>query len=391
MAGTGQVLANVNFSRYSSAVFVVAQEVMWRVFHWLYHHHHRHEPHLYVGDCLRRTPGGMSRLGAWEKASLSRREDPANMDIPLLYRLLQHTCGLAQETSTFAWHKPPRDPAQQCLEHWLHQIKTVRHTVCHNPTAIMHLTNEELDTRLNNLSWLLCNTVGAAGQRSARPSVEVEAAARSIRERLTQIRISVPLSLIHPLEFALLARKEQREQWHGRTIWKTPTFAMLLQGEVDVQIEHGVKVLGKAVTVNSLLTQQVMVTRVSFNEWLLHEPQLPGEVTLQLVVVVECREVFTCDLTRLLKGRLLPQTTQRCRSEEVLDLLGSLRVLWLVDGSEATAQASDVLHQLVELCSKGHMVLFRGHQHFLDEAGVTLPRLDVKNLPFGFCSFPGGR
>lgn len=132
-----------------------------------------------------------------------------------------------------------------------------------------------------------------------------------------------------------------------------------------------------------------MVTRVSFNEWLLHEPQLTGEVTMQLVVVVECREVFTCDLTRHLKERLLPRTCRRCHSEEVLDILGSLQVLWLVDGSATTAQAPDVLRQLVELCSKGHMVLFRGHQHFLDEAGVTLSRLDTRNL-FGLWSLPGG-
>ncbi|MPD01607.1 hypothetical protein E2C01_097141 [Portunus trituberculatus] len=255
MAETGQVLANVNFSRYSSAVFVVAQKALWRAFHWLYHHHHRHEPHLYVGDCLRRTPGVMNRLGAWERASLSRREDPANMDIPLLYRLLQHTCGLTPETGTFAWHRPPTDPAQQCLEHWLHQIKAARHAVCHDPSAFMYLTNDELDTRLNKLSWLLCKTVRAAGSRSSRLPAEVEAATRGIRESLTQIRISIPSSLVHPLEFALLARKEQREQWHGHTIWRMPTFTMLLKGEVDMQIEHGVKALGKTVTVNSLLTR----------------------------------------------------------------------------------------------------------------------------------------
>ena len=205
MTGRHQVLPNANFTRYFSVV-MVGKEVMYHAWDWLYHHHHRHEPHLYVGDCLRRVRG--TNIMKSEKKALDRREDPANMDISLLYRLLQHTCGLASETPEFAWNKPPLQADEQCLEHCLYQIKDVRNDLSHKTVTFMHMTDAEFNTRLQKLKCLLFKSVQEAGRRSGIPDAQVNATLDQINDKLKNIQNSMPLSAILPEEFALVAKVE---------------------------------------------------------------------------------------------------------------------------------------------------------------------------------------
>ena len=106
---------------------------------------------------------------------------------------------------------------------------------------------------------------------------------------------------------------------------------------------------------------------------------MPDVVALDVVVLVECRQVFTRDVTRLLVEELLPQTCRRCRPEEVQGLLGSLRVLWLVDGfEEATADAQSLVSRLVERCSADHVVLLTGQQDYLADMTTTLSKVKAQ-------------
>lgn len=211
MSGPGQQLANVNFSRYSSAVFKVAQQEVWRVFDWLYRHHHRHQPGVYVGQRLRECEGGMRRMGTMERAALERQDDPATMDITLLYQLLQRTCGLRPDGPD--WTSPGEEGQQASLERRLYLIKQERNKLSHCADQYMHMSDGRLDGLLQELSELLCHSLRQAGQRSARPAEEVEEAVASVRDRLAHIQTSVPPSAILPQEFAALARRELQEQW----------------------------------------------------------------------------------------------------------------------------------------------------------------------------------
>ncbi|KAG0724999.1 hypothetical protein GWK47_004847 [Chionoecetes opilio] len=386
MAAAGQVLANVNVSRYLSAVLVVGKEEVWRAFDWLYRHHTRHQqPRLYVGEYLRGVQENNTKIkktiNAADSKALHRQEDPAKMDISLLYKLLQHTCGLAADTPEFAWNKPPEDAAQQSLEHWLYRVKEIRNEVSHEYAALINMSDAELGTRLDELSSLLCKIVQSAGRRSARPDGEVKAAVATVKEKLTLVQTSMPPSAIRPEEFALEAKKELGDQWQGCTTWGDHLSPPLLRWAVEdqevglSQLLQGlgekppqvVVVLGEPGIGKSSLCWQLL------DGWLQGDAHLADAAAQDLVVLVQCRHIFTRDLTRLLTEELLPRTCRRCRPEEVLELLGSLRVLWLVDGfEEATADAKSVVGRLVGLCDRDHTVLLTGHHDYLEEMAATL-------------------
>ncbi|XP_050689445.1 uncharacterized protein LOC126981880 isoform X4 [Eriocheir sinensis] len=383
MAGSGQQMANVNFSRYSSAVFKVAQQEVWRVFDWLYHHHHRHQPPVYVGQRVRECEGVKRRgIGAMERAALERQDDPATMDITLLYQLLQLTCGLRPDGPD--WTSPGEVGQQPSLEHRLYLIKQKRNKLSHCADQYMHMSDGRLDTLLQELSGLLCHSLRQAGQRSARPAEEVEAAVASVKDRLAHIQASVPASAMLPQEFALLARTELQDLWEqsgSRAQRLSPPLLRWTLGAHAVALDQLLQGPGGEEGQPPKVLAVVGETGIGKSSlcWQLAEAWLQGEAAAaaaEVVVVVECRQVFTRDLTRLLLVDLLPQTCRRCHPEEVLGLLGALRVLWLLDGfEEASGDARDLLRRLVELCSGssgGHVVVVTCQPHYREELDACL-------------------
>ncbi|XP_050689453.1 uncharacterized protein LOC126981880 isoform X12 [Eriocheir sinensis] len=383
MAGSGQQMANVNFSRYSSAVFKVAQQEVWRVFDWLYHHHHRHQPPVYVGQRVRECEGVKRRgIGAMERAALERQDDPATMDITLLYQLLQLTCGLRPDGPD--WTSPGEVGQQPSLEHRLYLIKQKRNKLSHCADQYMHMSDGRLDTLLQELSGLLCHSLRQAGQRSARPAEEVEAAVASVKDRLAHIQASVPASAMLPQEFALLARTELQDLWEqsgSRAQRLSPPLLRWTLGAHAVALDQLLQGPGGEEGQPPKVLAVVGETGIGKSSlcWQLAEAWLQGEAAAaaaEVVVVVECRQVFTRDLTRLLLVDLLPQTCRRCHPEEVLGLLGVLRVLWLLDGfEEASGDARDLLQRLVEWCSGssgGHVVVVTCQPHYREELDACL-------------------
>lgn len=97
--------------------------------------------------------------------------------------------------------------------------------------------------------------------------------------------------------------------------------------------------------------------RYIFDSWGSGADTLVDLQECDLVVSIQCSEVFTSDVVRLLEDTL-PQTVKACGQSEVLEKLSSLKVLWLVDGyEEATREAKGLLRCLVEKRGLLHTIL----------------------------------
>ncbi|KAK3867224.1 hypothetical protein Pcinc_027302 [Petrolisthes cinctipes] len=201
---------DINFQRYCSCVFEVGQRVMCQVFLYLYHHYHQ-DPNVYVGQRLDGIPNGWARIGAIGKAALARRESPINMDISLLYILLQRTCGLKPDTqNNSVWNSPISDTVAEELEHQLYLLKEIRNDLAHNTNAYLNLTKQELKEKVNVLERLCCNIVTKEAIHTGRSSNTVATDTARITSQLHDILTSSLPPKIHPQEWSIMAHEEQR-------------------------------------------------------------------------------------------------------------------------------------------------------------------------------------
>ncbi|KAK4327174.1 hypothetical protein Pmani_002344 [Petrolisthes manimaculis] len=122
---------------------------MCRVFLYLYEHH-QPDPNVYVGQRLREIPNGWARIGRIEKEMLmNQRVSPYEMDICLLYTLLQRTCGLQPDTQNDSVWNTPTSP--DGIERQLYLLKERRNHLVHNANAYLNLTKQELIEKVNVL------------------------------------------------------------------------------------------------------------------------------------------------------------------------------------------------------------------------------------------------
>nr|XP_045595589.1 uncharacterized protein LOC123756459 [Procambarus clarkii] len=359
--------SNIYFDRYNNCIIVVAQREMCRVFLWFYHQHHQEDPRLYVGDCLRRTRGGMNGLSTRERASLGRRDNPVKMDITLLYKLLQRTCNLAEDPPTSSvWNSPTTPAEEQSLEHTLYKIKELRNELVHEPMKLAHMTEDDLKARVCELCDLCCHIIQEAGPRTGRTPQEINTAIDNIKNGLQYIQTSRPASGMTPQKFAMFAKQEYKEL-RGTTLdtssscvipiikrsismtAMTPeeevSLSQLLKWRcVDGTVPEIIVVQGDIGAGKTFLSQQVM------DSWLKNDNRIDDLAGCDLVVLIQCHDVFTRDLVRLLQDNLLPQTIQCCEATEVMGILNSLRILWIIDGFEdASADAKGLLTRLFSL------------------------------------------
>nr|XP_045595588.1 uncharacterized protein LOC123756458 [Procambarus clarkii] len=359
--------SNINFDRYNNCIIVVAQREMCRVFLWLYHHHHQEDPRLYVGDCLLNTRGGMKGLFPRERAALGRRDNPVKMDITLLYKLLQRTCNLAEDPPTSSvWNSPTTPAEEQSLEHTLYKIKELRNDLDHESMKFAHMTEDDLKARVCELCDLCCHIIQEAGPRTGRTPQEINTAIDNIKNGLQYIQTSRPASGMTPQKFAMFAKQEYKEL-RGTTLdtssscvipiikrsismtAMTPeeevSLSQLLKWRcVDGTVPEIIVVQGDIGAGKTFLSQQVM------DSWLKNDNRIDDLAGCDLVVLIQCHDVFTRDLVRLLQDNLLPQTIQCCEATEVMGILNSLRILWIIDGFEdASADAKGLLTRLFSL------------------------------------------
>ncbi|KAG7170462.1 uncharacterized protein LOC121864480 [Homarus americanus] len=393
MAGQNldKLLANINFHKYWNSIFVVGQREVCRCFLWLYHHHHGPNP-PYVGQCLRATPRGMNRIGAIERAVFDRGDSPTKMDIPLLYRLLQHICNLAEDTQpTSIWNCPTTPEEQLSLEHTLYKIKEKRNKLSHKPMTYVHMTEEDLETYLDELCDLLCRVIREAGLRTGRTLRQINDTTDKIKDDCSHIRTMRPSFGISPQKFTVLAKQELEEQ--RRTIIDlVGTFVMpvikrsvnttgMAQAEdvsadqllkwrcVDGKVPKVILMRGDTGAGKTYLCQQVQ------NFWLRNDTRITDLNEYDLVLLIVCRDVFTRDLVRLLQDELLPRTMSHCEGTEVMNILKSLKILWIIEGfEEASADGKDLLKRLFSITDSDHTVLVSTRpEHTVELTSIILP------------------
>lgn len=156
-----------------------------------------------MGDYLKTVPRGMKYLNNDQKALLERREPPTNMDIALLYRLLQLTCGLAERDNNI-WNDPqPSD--EQSLEHSLYLLKEERNKVSHETrnTKQTEMDDAEFDEKLETLRLLCCRILCEAARLCGR-HCEISNYIDKMQAKFHKIRG------ITPQMFAQLATKERQ-------------------------------------------------------------------------------------------------------------------------------------------------------------------------------------
>ncbi|ROT67388.1 hypothetical protein C7M84_014542 [Penaeus vannamei] len=365
---SGTVLTEVpnsNYYKYQSCMFVIANQEMYRIYLWLY----KGRPDQYVGDYIRtENLLRQMRLGRHEKVLLDAETSVAKFDISFLYKLLQFTCGLSPASDRI-WHDP-EESQKGSLEHILHRLKDIRNSLSHEQQFFMFMTLEDLRDREKELSQLLAKALELAGEKSARPD-EASRAITKMKDKLQDI-ISKPIPSGFTLQnFAALGRQEMRKlcatvsgvlpevvvqqaQTASTTtasVQELPLNQLLRWSCEDTKLPHVILVTGDTGTGKTSLCRHI------FNSWVSGADSLVDLQECDLVVSIQCSEVFTSDVVRLLEDTL-PQTVKACGQSEVLEKLSSLKVLWLVDGyEEATREAKGLLRCLVEKRGLLHTIL----------------------------------
>nr|XP_053640935.1 uncharacterized protein LOC128694709 [Cherax quadricarinatus]XP_053640936.1 uncharacterized protein LOC128694709 [Cherax quadricarinatus] len=382
--------SNINCDRYFNCVNVVAQREMCRVFMWLYHHTHQHEPGLYVGDCLRRTPNGLRNIKTKQMAKLNRREKPVNMDITLLYILLQRTCNLTEDRPAGSiWNKPTTPAEEQSLEHTLYKIKEMRNEFDHEILSFTHMTEQDLKDRVSKLCDMCCHIVQEAGQSTGRSPQSVKEATDNIKKSINDLQTSWPSSGITPQKFSICAKQEQKEQ-RGTALDKSISFFMpvikrvtgmtAMTHEEVLYLEHFLKwrcvdgtlpqiifLRGDTGAGKTFLSQQVL------DVWLKNNKMIEDLDECDLVLLIQCRDVFTRDLIHLLRHKL-PGTILSCGPVEVENILNSLRILWIIDGyEEASFDAKALLMSIFNMAGPEQIVLITSRPEYSLEITSMLP------------------
>lgn len=204
-----KLIANVNFLRYCSGIFIVGQRVMCKVFMVLFQHH-QPNPNVAIIEILQQFSKRKARLGPIETTVLERRESPTKMDITLLYRLLQLVCGLADISSSI-WDKPGTPEEAESIEHTVCKIKNMRNKLCHDPGALIHMSEDELNDRLDELCKLCCHAVDKAGELSERDSRWIKNERDRIKMDIQDIRTKRP-ALAFSIRLLLYWPKQNRKQ-----------------------------------------------------------------------------------------------------------------------------------------------------------------------------------
>ena len=192
----------MNFHRYHDAIFTVVKEVVCRAFLWLYTGGTQ-----YVGDYLQGMQG--VRLGSMEKQALRRKDPPVKFDIPFLYKLLQHACGLSDHNS-YIWNNPTTPLEERSVEHVLFLLKEKRNELCHKPQELINMTREELENHLDELSRLCELVLREAGQKANRQPQNVNDSVKQMRDNLDTIQNKQAPSGINASKFGVVARNEMK-------------------------------------------------------------------------------------------------------------------------------------------------------------------------------------
>lgn len=358
-----KIRPNINYHKFHDCVFVVVQRVICRIFFWLYTGRSS-----YVGDYLKATERGMKRINSKERATLEERKTPGVFDITLLYKVLQHTCDLADDRAN-VWHQPATSRERESLEHTLFILKEERNNLSHEPQNYMHMSESELETKLTELRRLCTIALQKAGEKCDRTSnlhIDIENMLKEMKEIETK---PIP-SGFTPEKLASVAAHEIRSKElillpSCRTyvapevhLHRTPTNEVTSLSQVLSWRCYNGAVPGVICVYGDTGMGKTSLCQHVFDSWISSNGKISDLHECDLVIPIRCCDVATRDLVCQL-NRLLEDTIACCGgSYEFLKLLKSLKILWLVDGyNEATAEAVGLLKFLCEERGPAHTIL----------------------------------
>ncbi|XP_069157611.1 uncharacterized protein [Procambarus clarkii] len=175
MAASSPVIQpeDVNRLRYGLAVTKAGRDALASVFMWSYRG--TFPVVTYLTQDLGYTNAQYRRVfDAHQRKKLEASSDAATFDITLLYKLLQHVCGLS-EMNDPTWTTPgPQGPS---LEHLIYSLKQHRNTLAHDNVG---MSEQDLTSTLTELSDLLAKMLAEAGVRCGTKSQDVDHVTRDV-------------------------------------------------------------------------------------------------------------------------------------------------------------------------------------------------------------------
>ena len=179
---------NANFHKYHDAINTVVKDVMYTVFRLLYKDQYE-EQFLHI------------------RPNISDKDNPDELDIISLYRLLQCACGLLSQHSNI-WKRPATQPEAESLEHALFQMKELRNTAAHEESKLKNMTRNALEDGLNKIRELCEHILRKAGIKANTPTQDVNDLVTKMKKNLEDIKTKPIPSGITVNEFGHLARSE---------------------------------------------------------------------------------------------------------------------------------------------------------------------------------------
>ncbi|XP_045610900.1 uncharacterized protein [Procambarus clarkii] len=166
---------DLNQLRYEFAVIKAGRLVLDTVFRWSYRgtfpiHNYLTEELGYTKAQFRQT------FGNYEWDMLQASADNTGFDIILLYKLLQHVCGLA-DINDPTWTTP--GPLEPSLEHLIYKLKQHRNYAVHGQLS---MTEQDFKTRQKELKDLMVQVLTQAGGRFGITDNDVSQVINSVTE-----------------------------------------------------------------------------------------------------------------------------------------------------------------------------------------------------------------
>lgn len=222
-----------NWNKFEKAMNDVVRKEVCRVFLWLYQGGHKP-----VWEYLEDVQGGKSGLNKDEKNTLRKGTPATNMDISLLYRLLQRTCGLGEAN---AWASPP-DPSPAGLEHMLYLIKEERNKLGHegHTREAREMSDAELGQKVSYLRRLCADMLQEAARRCGRLGETVKLIDR-MEGRLLAIQgvTTDRFVLMARQERLRAARTKTAKEWYQQPLLSLQGRAVQLADLPQWQVEGG--------------------------------------------------------------------------------------------------------------------------------------------------------